>query len=97
VESREVYTGFAVAKEVFEGELEGDHAEYLAQSIYVLTVYDRLLSINVARGYKFPSYVRVLKVKPYTEDNSPKVTQTVTLQVQKTPFKLQGTPPESRL
>jgi hypothetical protein len=50
---------------------------------------------NIKRVGKY--YVRVLKVEPYPEGNFPKVTQTVTLQVQKTPFKLQGTPPASRL
>jgi hypothetical protein len=50
---------------------------------------------NIKRVGKY--YVRVLNVEPYPERGSQKVTQTVTLQVQKTPFKLQGTPPESRL
>jgi hypothetical protein len=52
---------------------------------------------NIKRVGKY--YVRVLKVDPYPEGGSRKVAQTVTvaLQVQKTPFKLQGTPPESRL
>jgi hypothetical protein len=50
---------------------------------------------NIKRVGKY--YVRVLKVEPYPEGHSQKGIQTVTLQVQKTSFKLQGTPPASRL
>jgi hypothetical protein len=42
-------------------------------------------------------YVRIIKIDPYPADVSQKVLQSVILQVQKILFKLQGTPPASRL
>jgi hypothetical protein len=42
-------------------------------------------------------YLRVIRVDPYPERDSQKIPQSVILHVQKIPFKLQGTPPASRL
>jgi hypothetical protein len=50
---------------------------------------------NIKRVGKY--YVRVIKVDPYPEGVSRTIPQSVILQVQKIPFKLQGTPPASRL
>jgi hypothetical protein len=50
---------------------------------------------NIKRVGKY--YIRAIKVDPYPEGDSQKVSQSVILQVQKIPFKLQGTPPTSRL